>query len=227
MPKARTPHESEALQRQVAFTDGQIDELVYELYGLTKGEIGVVEGAANCWPSAEDLFCQGNEFSDSGIRQAIPSHVPAGKGKRETAWNHHRAGTLAPSSPGCLRRDGPHSRRKSRILWGVRGAIPGGPPPVLSRTLGAGEPAGVLLPAVRSDRTDLPACPRHTMPGPLPGHCGVSTSGAPMARHRGVRRRDAFNVAVQQGARPDGRSGRDDAEAAQGPAQGHDPADSS
>jgi hypothetical protein len=46
-PKAKTPHESEALQRQIAFTDGQIDELVYELYGLTKDEIRVVEGAAN------------------------------------------------------------------------------------------------------------------------------------------------------------------------------------
>jgi hypothetical protein len=47
LPKAKTPHESEALQRQIAFTDGQIDELVYELYGLTKDEIRVVEGAAN------------------------------------------------------------------------------------------------------------------------------------------------------------------------------------
>jgi hypothetical protein len=47
LPKAKTPHESEALQRQVAFTDRQIDELVYELYGLSKDEIRVVEGAAN------------------------------------------------------------------------------------------------------------------------------------------------------------------------------------
>jgi len=47
LPKAKTPHESEALQRQIAFTDRQIDELVYELYGLTKDEIRVVEGAAN------------------------------------------------------------------------------------------------------------------------------------------------------------------------------------
>jgi len=47
LPKARTPHEREAVQRQIALTDRQIDELVYELYGLTKDEIRVVEGAAD------------------------------------------------------------------------------------------------------------------------------------------------------------------------------------
>ena len=44
LAKARTEHEQTALQRQIAATDRQIDELVYELYGLTEGEIGIVEG---------------------------------------------------------------------------------------------------------------------------------------------------------------------------------------
>ena len=43
-PKARTPHEQESLQRQIAATDKQIDALVYELYGLTEEEIRIVEG---------------------------------------------------------------------------------------------------------------------------------------------------------------------------------------
>ena len=44
LPKAKTPHEQESLQRQIAATDKQIDSLVYELYGLTENEIAVVEG---------------------------------------------------------------------------------------------------------------------------------------------------------------------------------------
>ena len=42
--KAKTPHEQESLQRQVAATDKQIDALVYELYGLTEEEVRIVEG---------------------------------------------------------------------------------------------------------------------------------------------------------------------------------------
>jgi hypothetical protein len=34
-----------AIERRIAATDRQIDELVYELYGLTKEEIGIVERA--------------------------------------------------------------------------------------------------------------------------------------------------------------------------------------
>lgn len=33
----------ELLQRQIDATDCQIDQLVYELYGLTEDEIGIVE----------------------------------------------------------------------------------------------------------------------------------------------------------------------------------------
>jgi len=36
--------EKESVQRQVESTDGMIDKLVYELYGLTEKEIGIVEG---------------------------------------------------------------------------------------------------------------------------------------------------------------------------------------
>ncbi len=39
---AKVPHEQTALQRQIEATDQQIDALVYELYGLTEEEIGVV-----------------------------------------------------------------------------------------------------------------------------------------------------------------------------------------
>jgi len=41
---ARLPQEKEMLQRQIQATDGQIDRLVYELYGLTEEEIKIVEG---------------------------------------------------------------------------------------------------------------------------------------------------------------------------------------
>ena len=43
LPKAKTPHEQESLQRQIAATDKQIDGLVYDLYGLSEEEIGIVE----------------------------------------------------------------------------------------------------------------------------------------------------------------------------------------
>ncbi len=39
-----TAHEKTALQRQIDATDHQIDQLVYELYGLTDEEIRIVEG---------------------------------------------------------------------------------------------------------------------------------------------------------------------------------------
>lgn len=42
---ARTDHEKNSLQRQITSTDRQIDSLVYELYGLTKEEIEIVERA--------------------------------------------------------------------------------------------------------------------------------------------------------------------------------------
>jgi predicted type IV restriction endonuclease len=43
---ARTAQDKRMLQRQIDASDRQIDRLVYELYGLTEEEIGVVEGVA-------------------------------------------------------------------------------------------------------------------------------------------------------------------------------------
>jgi len=40
---AKTPHEKTALQRQIDATDQQIDQLIYELYGLTEEQINLIE----------------------------------------------------------------------------------------------------------------------------------------------------------------------------------------
>ena len=45
LPSATTEHERKMLQRQITSTDGEIDQLVYALYGLTAEEIAIVEGA--------------------------------------------------------------------------------------------------------------------------------------------------------------------------------------
>ena len=41
---AKTPHDKTLLERQLTATDAQIDRLVYDLYGLSAEEIGIVEG---------------------------------------------------------------------------------------------------------------------------------------------------------------------------------------
>jgi CHASE3 domain sensor protein len=41
---ARKPQEKALLERQIAATDHLIDQLVYELYGITDEEINLVEG---------------------------------------------------------------------------------------------------------------------------------------------------------------------------------------
>ncbi len=46
LSKAKITHDKMVLQRQIEATDRQIDQLVYELYGLTKKEIAIVEGAS-------------------------------------------------------------------------------------------------------------------------------------------------------------------------------------
>ena len=43
LSSARTPDARVRLERQIAATDEQIDQLVYELYGLTDEEIQIVE----------------------------------------------------------------------------------------------------------------------------------------------------------------------------------------
>ena len=42
----KTPAERTALERQIQNTDTQIDQLVYQLYGLTEDEIKIVEGGS-------------------------------------------------------------------------------------------------------------------------------------------------------------------------------------
>ena len=42
---AKAPTDKTAIQRQIDTTDKQIDQLVYELYGLTVDEIRIVEEA--------------------------------------------------------------------------------------------------------------------------------------------------------------------------------------
>lgn len=45
LAKSKSPVEKERLQREIEVTDRRIDELVYELYGLTEEEITIVEDA--------------------------------------------------------------------------------------------------------------------------------------------------------------------------------------
>ena len=42
--KSHNPQEADRLSREVESTDKAIDGLVYELYGLSDEEIGIVEG---------------------------------------------------------------------------------------------------------------------------------------------------------------------------------------
>jgi len=45
LSKAKTPHAQTSLQSQIDATDRQIDQIVYELYGLTPEEVRIVEAA--------------------------------------------------------------------------------------------------------------------------------------------------------------------------------------
>jgi hypothetical protein len=39
----KTPYDKTRIERQINATDQQIDWLIYELYGLTEKEIGIIE----------------------------------------------------------------------------------------------------------------------------------------------------------------------------------------
>jgi hypothetical protein len=43
LPHVRAQHDYMPLERQIAATDREIDQLVYQLYGLTAEEIAIVE----------------------------------------------------------------------------------------------------------------------------------------------------------------------------------------
>jgi len=47
LPSAKTADEKTRLEREIKATDNQIDQLVYQLYGLTEEEIKIVEGEAS------------------------------------------------------------------------------------------------------------------------------------------------------------------------------------
>ncbi len=46
LPATKTPHDTTLLQRQIDATDRQIDQLIYQLYGLTGAEIALIEGGS-------------------------------------------------------------------------------------------------------------------------------------------------------------------------------------
>ncbi len=43
LTSAKTDHDKTVIQRQIDATDRQIDQLVYERYGLTEEEIQIIE----------------------------------------------------------------------------------------------------------------------------------------------------------------------------------------
>jgi hypothetical protein len=47
LAKAKSPRDKERIPREIEATDSQIDQLVYELYGLSKDEIATVEAAVS------------------------------------------------------------------------------------------------------------------------------------------------------------------------------------
>jgi len=49
LPDELLPQHRDQIQREIEATDRQIDQLVYELYGLTDDEIRIVEEATVCW----------------------------------------------------------------------------------------------------------------------------------------------------------------------------------
>ncbi len=46
LPEAKTDQENTTVRRQIEATDAAIDKLVYDLYGLTEEEIGIVESGS-------------------------------------------------------------------------------------------------------------------------------------------------------------------------------------
>lgn len=44
LAEVKTDHDKKVLKRQIAATDNQIDNLVYELYNLEEKEIEIIEG---------------------------------------------------------------------------------------------------------------------------------------------------------------------------------------
>jgi len=56
MAAAKTDHERTLLERRISATDRDIDQLVYDLYGMTEEEISLVEGALDMTKSTNKLL---------------------------------------------------------------------------------------------------------------------------------------------------------------------------
>ncbi len=69
---AQTPADKERLQRRIGVTDHEIDRLVYDLYGLTKEEIKIVE-AASVASSSKVKENDGHDESYSSASESHPS----------------------------------------------------------------------------------------------------------------------------------------------------------
>jgi len=82
LPRAKTPHEQESIRHLVVATDRKIDELAYEVYGLTEDGIAVVEGRA-----------RGTEFKMTrriacGRSRASGGVLSGGRGSRALHQKH-------------------------------------------------------------------------------------------------------------------------------------------
>lgn len=70
MANAKTPHAQTSVQAQIDATDKQIDQIVYELYGLTPEEIRIVEeGSASAKVESTDVA---ERYASSAIETSRP-----------------------------------------------------------------------------------------------------------------------------------------------------------
>ena len=69
---AKTPHEKKSFETQIAATDRQIDNLVYELYGLTSEEIKIVEQAGSDAASTPDADVETTDVEGTVSQSPLP-----------------------------------------------------------------------------------------------------------------------------------------------------------
>jgi hypothetical protein len=93
---AKTPQDQAVLQRQIAASDRQIDQLVYELYDLTEEEIRLVEEGTN-GGCAFSLGSFPRCHAERGNKESSPVFHP---GSRRTPQPcHAAAGSLTSQQP--------------------------------------------------------------------------------------------------------------------------------
>jgi len=115
---AKAPADKERLQRQIDATDREIDQLVYDLYGLTEEEIAIVEGSE---VASGPATCENAPHEDSNPSTARPQK--AGRQTASVATAPQYAGKSGGGAPeGAAGARGP--------IHGVReGTGEHGPPP--------------------------------------------------------------------------------------------------